>query len=81
MLKKEDINVIVAFWKMVEQEFETSPTSNDVYIPFNFQRTLYGTFLEFWCEEVEGGPSGGKVEAPPTESWFLQVWKTYICQD
>jgi hypothetical protein len=75
MLNKEDI--IVAFLKMVEQEFETSPNSDEVFIPFNFQRTLYGTFLEFWCEEVEGGASGNVV-VPPSESWFLRTWKTYL---
>ena len=73
MLNKEDI--IVAFLKMIEQEFETSPTNQDTYIPVAFQRTLYSTFLEFWVEEVEGGP-GGCTVLPPSESWFARVWKS-----
>ena len=71
-MSKED--VIVAFLKIISQEFETAPDKDVVYIPFPFRRSLYATFLEFWQEEIEGGNIHTNI-APPHESWFLRVWK------
>ena len=69
LLNKEDI--VVAFLKMVEQEFDVSPNKKETYIPFAFQRSLYCTFLDFWIEEVEGGIGhGSRLVPPPTESYF-----------
>ena len=69
-------SIIVAFLRMVEQEFDTSPKKYQTNIPFAFQRTLYQTFVDFWMSEVEGGPGNeAEVYVPPTESWFLRVWK------
>jgi len=53
LVNKEDI--IVAFLKMVEQEFDTSPNKEETYIPHAFQKTLYTKFINFWITEVEGG--------------------------
>lgn len=75
LLNKEDI--VVAFLRMVEQEFDVSPTKKETYIPFAFQRSLYSTFIDFWIQEVEGGVGHGsdKIVVPPSESYFLRCWK------
>jgi hypothetical protein len=71
--------IIVAFLRMVEQEFDTSPKNYQTNIPFAFQRTLYQTFIDFWMNEVEGGPGhDDEIHVPPTESWFLRVWKARV---
>ena len=73
LLNKEDI--IVAFLKMIEQEFDSSPNKAETYIPYALRRTLYSisTFIDFWMDEVEGGVGHkSKTVAPPTESYFYR---------